>query len=384
MRILIISRGYPSVRDPQFGSFERDHAEALTAIGHQVAVISVDRRFRLYWRRLGVSRKKSAGISVYSSFLLPNVFFYIWGEKLYFHIAMLQLKRLYRLIEKECMSPDVICSHYLYNTAMAVNLKRYFHVPVVAIEHWSKLSSEKISPFVRWLGQKAYPQVDSLLAVSTSLANRICQHFGIQAKVIHNMVNGDFFKNRMSSDVVKCNECFTFVNVGSLFPIKGQDVLIKAFAKANFDNNVKLLIVGEGRRRMHLQNLVETLNMQEKVTLLGRKNKDDIIRILSSSDVFVLSSLSENFSVAVIEGLAMGLPVVATLCGGTDECISDFNGLLVPVGDIEGLAVALKQIYVNYDKYDKVAIAEDCKREYSPDVIVKKLEQVFIEVVNKK
>ena len=132
-----------------------------------------------------------------------------------------------------------------------------------------------------------------------------------------------------------------------------------------------------------MQNLINTLNLEKKVTLLGRKDKDEIIRILSFSNVFVLSSLSENFSVAVIEGLAMGLPVVATLCGGTDECISELNGLLVPVGDVAGLSAAMRQIYENYESYNKEVIAEDCKCKYSPEVIVKKLDKVFKEVVSK-
>lgn len=383
MEILIISRGFPSARDPQFGGFERDHAEALTSIGHKVVVISVDRRFRLFRRHLGVTRRKSGGMCVYSSFWVPNVFFHIWGEKLYYRIAVQQLKRLYKVVKNECMIPDVIYSHYLYNTAMAVELKRFFSVPIVAVEHWSKLSGEKISSFVKWLGQRAYPQVDALVAVSASLASRIYQHFGIQAKVIHNMINGTFFSNQILSNNSESSKCFTFVNVGSLFPIKGQDFLIKAFAETNFGENVKLLIVGDGRRRRYLQNLINTLNLEKKVTLLGRKDKDEIIRILSFSNVFVLSSLSENFSVAVIEGLAMGLPVVATLCGGTDECISDLNGLLVPVGDVAGLSAAMRQIYENYENYNKEVIAEDCKCKYSPEVIVKKLDKVFKEVVSK-
>ena len=51
MFIALISRGVPSKRDPQWGCFEKDQAEALVAVGHKVAVISVDSRFRLYWQK---------------------------------------------------------------------------------------------------------------------------------------------------------------------------------------------------------------------------------------------------------------------------------------------------------------------------------------------
>ena len=62
MFIALISRGVPSKRDPQWGCFEKDQAEALVAVGHKVAVISVDSRFRLYWRKPGISHYRLNGI----------------------------------------------------------------------------------------------------------------------------------------------------------------------------------------------------------------------------------------------------------------------------------------------------------------------------------
>ena len=380
MNILIIARGYPDKNDPQWGGFERDQAEALSGIGHNVVVASVDKRFRLYRRRLGISRRIDGKVVVYNSYYLPNVFFRHWADRIYFKFVFWQMRKIYDIIARECFKPEVIYSHYLSNTALAVGLKKIYQVPVVGLEHWSRLNDKRLSPFVKWLGDNTYPYVDRQIAVSSRLADRISQLFGIEVDVIHNMVNKRFFTTHK---LTKRETDFIFVNIGSLFPIKGHDILIKAFAETNFGENVKLLIVGDGRRRRYLQNLINTLNLEKKVTLLGRKDKDEIIRILSFSNVFVLSSLSENFSVAVIEGLAMGLPVVATLCGGTDECISDLNGLLVPVGDVAGLSAAMRQIYENYENYNKEVIAEDCKCKYSPEVIVKKLDKVFKEVVSK-
>ena len=71
MNILIIARGYPDKNDPQWGGFERDQAEALSSIGHNVVVASVDKRFRLYRRRLGISRRIDGKVVVYNSYYLP-------------------------------------------------------------------------------------------------------------------------------------------------------------------------------------------------------------------------------------------------------------------------------------------------------------------------
>ena len=73
MFIVLISRGVPSKRDPQWGCFEKDQAEALTNLGHKVVVISVDSRFRTYWRKLGITHYRINDIDYYESILIPGV-----------------------------------------------------------------------------------------------------------------------------------------------------------------------------------------------------------------------------------------------------------------------------------------------------------------------
>ena len=111
------------------------------------------------------------------------------------------------------------------------------------------------------------------------------------------------------------------------------------------------------------------------------KTKQEIVNILCESNAFVLPSRSENFSVAVLEALSAGLPVVATLCGGIKECIDEKNGLLVPVEDTNALADAIVNICKNIDNYDRKAIAENCKQRFAPSVIAKQLTGIFEKVV---
>lgn len=382
-----MSRGYPSAKDPQFGSFERDQAEALARAGHQVAVVSVDRRFRFYWRKPGVSRRNAGGIPVYTSFLLPNVLFHFWGERLYFRIAVRQLRRLFSLVEREYMHPDIICSHYLYNSAMAVELKKRYGVPVVAVEHWSEVNKDRLSPLVRWLGKRTYPHADAVLAVSEQLSERIRKHFGCSVSVTGNMVNEIFLSDgRRDAESGSAGHSgrFTFVNVGSLVSLKAQDVLIRAFSEASFGDDAALLIVGEGKMRGRLQRLIHFLHLENNVFLLGRKGPEDIAELLRSSDAFVLSSRSETFSVALSEGFAAGLPAVATMCGGVEGRVDRTNGILVPVDDVSALAQAMRDMYLHHDRYDRDAIARDCREKYSPEVIVEKLERVFNQVLNRE
>ena len=71
MKIVIIANGYPGKREPQWGCFERDQAVALTELGHQVSILYVDRRFRTYWRKIGINYRREDGIDVCGVFLFP-------------------------------------------------------------------------------------------------------------------------------------------------------------------------------------------------------------------------------------------------------------------------------------------------------------------------
>ena len=71
MRILIVANGYPEPQDPQWGCFEKDQALALKALGHEVSIMYVDRRFRKYWRRVGITQRKDSGLNVYGMFYFP-------------------------------------------------------------------------------------------------------------------------------------------------------------------------------------------------------------------------------------------------------------------------------------------------------------------------
>ena len=148
MFIALISRGVPSKRDPQWGCFEKDQAEALAATGHKVVVISVDTRFRFYWRKLGISHYYTNGIHYYDCFIVPGVIIRkFFGKRLHILLVSIQLQRLFRRIVREYGRPDIIYSHYLTYSCAALSLKDKYHLPLVAIEHWSQLDKDVLSDY---------------------------------------------------------------------------------------------------------------------------------------------------------------------------------------------------------------------------------------------
>jgi glycosyltransferase involved in cell wall biosynthesis len=375
MYILLISRGIPSKKDPLWGCFEFDQARALRSIGHKVVVLSVDERVRFYRRKIGLMHKVVDGIDCYNYCLLPKKISELFGFNFSSKVSFAHYDFLLKKIIKEHGTPDIIYSHYLTTSYVATLLKKKWNIPLVAIEHWSEINKDKLNSWVKKVGQLTYNNVDRLISVSLSLQDRIVQHFGVNSLVIHNMVGADFFnqKNKFNFDGK-----IRFVTTGRLVYGKGFDLLPRAFAKLNLPKEKwEMNIIGGGEEYDNLQKQINELKLQDNIHLLGQKTKAEVVDILKISNAFILPSRAENFSVAVLEALACGLPVISSICGGIRECIFDFNGLLFPVDDVDALADAIKYMFDNYQSYDRQKIAEDCKNRFSPEVIAHQLTDVF-------
>ncbi len=107
--------------------------------------------------------------------------------------------------------------------------------------------------------------------------------------------------------------------------------------------NAKLILVGEGPEQEKIEAVVHESQLQNHVRFLGLRK--DIHRLLSASDVFLLTSISEGIPLTVIEAMATRLPVVATRVGGMAEVIEhESTGFLSDSGDADGLAAHLRQL----------------------------------------
>lgn len=381
MKIVVIANGYPDKRDPQWGCFERDQALALQKLGHQVSILYIDGRFRTYWRKIGLAHYKDNGLSIYGMFLIPKRWLSKISHKVSTRMSVWMMNQVYKSYEKAEGKPDIIYAHYIWNIAYASILKEKYGIPLVGIEHWSGLTGDTLSVAQHYRGDIGYPRTDKLLAVSESLKSHIYRHFGKESIVVYDMLGQEFVSAPIPEHSLKGK--FTFVAIGSLIQRKGYDILIEAFRQSQLSQSAcKVVIVGAGPEYAHLKSQIQRANLQDSVSLAGRKNKEEIISILAKSHAFILSSRAETFGVVCIEALSQGLPCIAASCGGPEEFINEQNGILVPSDNVEALSEAMVNMYNNYETYDSVAIAEECKRRFAPQVIAEQLTQIFVEVVN--
>lgn len=383
MYILMLSRGIPSKYHPQWGCFEKDQAEALAAYGHKVVVISVDTRFRRHRGHLGLHHIVDNGVEYYNYVMLPIVLLrkivgLNWYNK---KVRFPYFDRMYQQVIADHGKPDILYTQYYFITIYGALLKQKYNysIPLVGIEHFSEFNNPILSKEVEKWATFAFQGVDKLICVSKSLANNIEKRFGIKSIVVNNTIGNDFL---CDIPPTKYKETFVFVAMGSLIKRKGFDILLEAFAQSGLQTqNCVIKIIGNGPERRSLEVQIQRLGIEKQVELLGKKNKNEIVKILSESNVFVLSSRSETFGVVCIESLAMGLPNIATTCGGPEEFITTQNGKLVSPENIGELSSAMQMMYKNYSSYNQLMIAEDCRKRFSPMAIAEQLTGIFEDTI---
>ena len=152
--------------------------------------------------------------------------------------------------------------------------------------------------------------------------------------------------------------------VGRLNWAKDQSSLIAAFAKVHEqDADTALVIVGDGELRAGLQEQAEKSTAAGRVFLLG--DRSDVGELLRGFDLFAMSSLTEGYSIALLEACAAALPIVATEVGGNAEIVRNgVNGVLIPARSEDALAHALLEML---NDSERLAIMGNAGREWVLD-----------------
>lgn len=195
----------------------------------------------------------------------------------------------------------------------------------------------------------------SFVAMVCESARRNFVHHGIvvsgKANVVPNGIRLSLFKphtegaHELLMETLKLNaDTFCIGNVGRLNPVKDQATLIHAMVHVRAAiSNAVLVIIGSGRLQDELEILTKMLGLENAVHFLG--DRDDVKTLLPGFDIFVLPSLTEGYSISLLEACASALPIVATDVGGNSEIVKPgINGTLVEPRKAETMANAIIEL----------------------------------------
>jgi glycosyltransferase involved in cell wall biosynthesis len=307
------------------------------------------------------------------------------------HLYKLIMDLRYFIKEKKI---QIVQSHIGHANKLAVIIGLLFKIPALPTVHSTKAfvnlrDTWDIRDYlIKAVNAFIYRMANTIVAVSSEVRDVIIKHYNLPGNKVIVVKNGivfdnDIYKHKTTIDQdLFPGSKLKIIAVGRLVALKSFDVLIKAIAEIvvmGF-NDICLIIVGDGDQYLQLEQLIYTLNLENKVKLLGIRH--DVIRLMKSSDVFVISSRYEGLSIAMVEAMACSLPIIASDAPGLKDFIKvGENGLQFPVGDYKSLAKCLIKLLKDENLRHKLADgSKDCfSREYDMRKNIKPLHEFFHE-----
>lgn len=251
---------------------------------------------------------------------------------------------------------QVIVAHLYGSAVYAGLLGKMLSIPVVSILH----GQTDVPQRERLGGLKAAlvrSRSRRVVFVSDRLRDHLQPLLGIdpsRAVVIPNGVDTTAFQpsrdRTLRAELGLSDQTLLIGAIGNVRGPKAYDVLLRAI-RVLLDRaaNFHVAIAGQHTNALaaELFDLARQLRIEHHVTFLGLRA--DVSRILNNLDAFVLTSRTEGFSIACIEAMACGVPVVSTRSGGPEEILADGAGILVPVDDPQAIAEALERVTTSKD-----------------------------------
>lgn len=361
----------PDRNKPYYCIFVEEHVRSLTPYcNNRVLFISPESTLTKAWHQKVDNTEN--GIPVTRFYFNRN----LNAQFLNIYIRLVVFIHFLKLILIKQYWPNIIHLHFFISGNWAFLFKRLFRTKLVVTEHWTALIGYPVVSEKRLQEAKTvYEKADWTLPVSTHLRHGIEErtHAKIAAKcsVIHNSVDTVIFK--ITHDSYNPNQLITVIRLDEQ---KDIPTMLKTMAIALISNpNLKLNIIGGGEPKPFIE-MAEALQINHAVRFLGALPKTKIAEFMNQSNLFILSSISENSPCVIGEAHCCGLPVVATDVGGVKELIME--GAVVPPKSPELLA---EKILEQLDrKVDRVSLAIRAHEHFSYDAIGQQIFEVYQKV----
>jgi glycosyltransferase involved in cell wall biosynthesis len=244
------------------------------------------------------------------------------------------------------------------------------------------------SKVYHWIDRLTNVKTDRYVAVSNAIEKSLLDDRLPREKIslIRNAVSlpskssdFDIAKTRKQFGIPE--NAFVFTLLGRMVWAKGIDDFISAFSiVAEKYKPARAVIVGDGELRDEIVMQIKKSGLQEHVYLLGYQSHQKVLEILMSSNVFVMPSRSEGIPYALLEAAALGMPIIATHCGGIPEVVTDDeSAILVPIGDVKALSKVMASLSGDQSLANRLGKAAQNKiaNEYALDKQMEIMEDIY-------
>lgn len=279
---------------------------------------------------------------------------YILGYSYYnpwYIVKLVQIMKDYDIIHSHNSSPQLF-------VAVANLITRKKLITTEHNTHNRKRNHWLLSKLDRWM----YPRYSHIICISDQAEKNLRLYLNVHDEsvlpntnicTIYNGVDVEKINASQPVDRLSLGSCnkFLIVMVAGFRPQKDQDTLIRTMSKLPKDK-YELWLVGEGERKGLLMELVNSLGLTENVKFLGLRM--DVPNILKAANLAVMSTHYEGLSLSNIEGMAAGIPFVASDVEGIHEVTNGY-GLLFPHEDSNALADIILRLSEDKDLYQQVA-----------------------------
>jgi N-acetyl-alpha-D-glucosaminyl L-malate synthase BshA len=308
----------------------------LAATGHEVHFISYSQPFRLTGRDTGIFYHE-VPVSNYPLFEFPPY-------DLALASRMAEVAEFYEL--------DLLHVHYAIPHSVSALLARQMlaargrRLPFVTTLHGTDITLVGLDRSYLPITRFSIQESDGVTSISKYLKEKTVEDFGIARpiEVIPNFVNCDVYtpykdeavRNEARRRLANPGEAI-LIHLSNFRPVKRVTDVVKIFAQVVEKVPARLVLVGDGPDRSAAEWLAHELQISDKIHFLGKQER--VNELLPLADLMLMPSQLESFGLAALEAMACRVPTIGTNVGGVPELIDDkVNGLLYPVGDVDGMA----------------------------------------------
>ncbi len=335
------------------GIIATELGKALAERGHRVHILSADTPFRFGDYQPGMTFHKVETPS-YPLFREPQYILTLANK-------IVQVSREEQL--------DIVHAHYAIPHATAAYLARQIlagsnggEVPkVITTLHGTDITLLGADRSYSKAVAFCIEQSDGVTAVSENLKQETIEELGVrrEIRVIPNFLDCGVHKRQEATKLTAAlapDGQKIVIHVSNFRPVKRTGAVVEIFKRIHEKVPSKLLMVGDGPDLRETQRVARTLGLGKDVEFLGEQ--EQVQRLLSAADLFLLPSSSESFGLAGLEAMACEVPVVAARVGGIPEVIEDgVSGYMFDLDDLDGMANAGIRLLTDPALHARVAAA---------------------------